>query len=276
MEIVTRYAKQPEGSEDSLGLERGMGRLARPSDRDRIIWLLSEGGTSNQQVKAGLGLEDSRYAAVIEELLSEGLVEKYRCRGGGIRLTSKGLRQKPLPESSSAVSKEAELYDHFRKALVAEIEENGESALVIDTSALRMRKKWSNPDLTKLSVQRFPLQHLDRLVVTTHEVKQWARWSVDVVFEAASHRRFAHEAYVVLEWAKDVPLAGTEHLESECSRFGVGLITLHPYYASFRHVVRIPATPHTPSNGGVEEYLEYVFQRNDGDLQDYEALWRKP
>lgn len=249
-------------------------RLGRPSDRDRVIWLLSEqGGTSNQQVKGTLGLDDSRYAGVTEELFSEGLVEKYRCRGGGIRLTTKGLRQRPLPGSSSAVNKESELYEPFRKALIAEIVENGETALVYDTSALRVRRKWSNPDLTKISVQRFPIQRLHKVVLTTYEVKQWARWNVEAVFEAASHRRYAHEAYVVLEWAKDTPLEGTEYLESACSRFEVGLITLHPYYSGFRHVIRIPAIPHTPSNGEVEEYLEYVFQKRDGDLQAYEALW---
>ena len=62
-------------------------RLGRPSDKDRVIWLLSEqGGTSNQQVKGSLDLSDSRYTQVIEDLWSEGLIEKYRCRGGGIRL----------------------------------------------------------------------------------------------------------------------------------------------------------------------------------------------
>lgn len=251
--------------------------LARPSDKDRVIWLLSEqGGTSNQQVKATLGLDDSRYKTVADELRGEGILEKYRCRGGGVRLTNKGLKQKVLPESGSAVGKEVELYAPFKKALLAEVDENEEAAIVLDTSALRIRGKWSNPDITKVSVQRYPIQRLHKVVITTYEVKQWGRWNVEAVFEAASHRRYANEAYVVLEWAKDVPVEGTEYLESACSRFGVGLITLHPYYTGFRHVVRITANPHTPPDGEVEEYLEYVFEKRNGDFQAYESLWAKP
>jgi DNA-binding MarR family transcriptional regulator len=251
--------------------------LARPSDKERIIWLLSEeGGTSNQQVKATLGLDDSRYKNVLDELRSEGLVEKYRCHGGGIRLTSKGLKQKPLSQSGSAVDREVDLYLLFQNALIYEAQENEENATVLDTSTLRMRRKWSNPDLAKISVQRYPIQRLHKVVLITYEVKQWGRWNVEAVFEAASHRRYAHEAYVVLEWARDVPFEGAEYIESACSRFGVGLITLHPYYSSFRHIVRIHAVPHMPPDGEVEEYMGYIFERRNGDFQAYEALWSQP
>jgi hypothetical protein len=61
--------------------------------RVKILNLLDEkGGLPNRQVKQAFNLSDARYGAVRNELKRDGLVEKYRCRGGGIRLTRKGKK----------------------------------------------------------------------------------------------------------------------------------------------------------------------------------------
>lgn len=248
--------------------------MTRPKDRDRLLWLLQEqGGTSNQQVRSVLNLGDDRYRKLTQALLDEQIIERYRCRGGGIRLTEKGAKAKALPEAVSAVATENDLYAPFISALEAEAIENEESSLTFDTHSLRKSGKWSNPDVTKVAIRSFPILRNHKVLVTTFELKQWKRWNVDAVFEAASHRRFAHESYLVLEWAKDVPIEGLEEIIAACSRFGVGLMTMQPYYSSFRHVVQLDAEPNVPPEDYVEEYLGYVFERDGGKKEAYDGLW---
>jgi hypothetical protein len=249
--------------------------MPRPSDKERLMWLLQEkGGTSNQQVRSVLDLSQERYKTVRDELISAGLVEKFRCRGGGILLTAKGTKQKAAPDAKSSVGKENELYTPFADALTAEANENEEEAIVFDTSSLRKSGKWSNPDLTKISIRSFPILRVNKVVLTTYELKQWGRWNLEAAFEAASHRNFAHQSYVALEWAKDFPVEGLDEITQACGRFGVGLMTLHPYYTKWRHVVQLEAAPYAPSEDFVEEYLGYVFEKQTGSRQKYDALWQ--
>jgi hypothetical protein len=76
-----------------------------------------------------------------------------------------------------------------------------------------------------------------------------------------------------LEWAKDVPLEGLEELTAKCGEFGVGLIILHPYYTSFRHIIQLDAVLNIPSEDFVEEFLEYLFERRQKQLRLYDELW---
>src|SRR3954462_15480468 len=121
-----------------------------------MLWLLQErGGTSNRQVRSVLGLSEDRFKAVKETLIQEGLVEKFRCRGGGLLLTAKAAKQKAAPDVKSSVSQEKDLYAPFVSALRSESEENEERALIIDSSALRNSGKWSNPDVVKVAVRSY-------------------------------------------------------------------------------------------------------------------------
>ncbi len=247
--------------------------MTRPADTDRLIWLLQEQGpSSNRNVRSALKLSDDRYAKIKQELLDDALIEKVRGQGGGVQLTARGMKEKTLPDAVSSVENEKALYAPFVTILNNESIENEEAALVIDTSALRKSGKWSNPDVTKISARKFPILKTHRILLTTYELKQWKRWNVESVFEAASQRRFAHEAYVVLEWAKGEEVVGLEEIISVCSRFGVGLLTLHPYYASFRYTVQLEAEKHATTEDYVEEYLCYVFEKDKDAKQRYESL----
>jgi hypothetical protein len=63
----------------------------RTPDRIRVLSLLDgKDGLSSHQIKRVLNLSDDRYNALHAELLRDGLVAKYVCRGGGLRLTCKG------------------------------------------------------------------------------------------------------------------------------------------------------------------------------------------
>lgn len=226
-------------------------------------------------MKSELDLSDNRYEAVRNELIEDGVVEKYRCRGGGIRLTREGIKEGPSDASDfeSSVSRENDLYRPFAETLRAEAEENEERVIVCDTSSLRMRGRWSNPDVTRVAVRSYPLLRRHSVVVTTYEVKQWQRWNTSSVFEAASHNRFAHESYVALEWAKNAEIADAlEELRAVCGRFGVGLITLHKYYSGYRYVVQHDPDYRIPRDDLLEEFLGYVFERQPSVREEFDKL----
>lgn len=247
--------------------------MARSSDRDRLIWFLQEQGrSSNRYVRSTLNLTDERYAQIRQELLQEGLVEKVKGQGGGVQLTKQGYKEVALPGATSSVPNEKALYTPYVEVIKAESEENEEPALVIDTSALRKSGKWSNPDITKISIRKFPILRTHKILVTTYELKQWRRWNIESVFEAASQRRFAHEAYVVLEWAKGEDVLGLDEMVAVCSRFGVGLLTLHPYYKGYRYDIQLEAEKNNASEDYLEEYLGYVFDKYPGKKEEYNAL----
>ena len=249
--------------------------MPRSKDRDRLVWLLKEQGrASNRYIRSTLGLTDERYARIRQELIEEETIEKVKGQGGGVQLTKQGYKESVLEEATSSVPNEKALYAPYVQIIRAEAEENEEPAIVVDTSALRKSGKWSNPDITKISIRKFPILRSHRIMVTTYELKQWGRWNIESVFEAASQRRFAHEAYVVLEWAKNEEVLGLDEMMAVCSRFGVGLLTMHPYYRSYRYDIQLEAERNSASEDYLEEYLGYVFEKYPDIKNQYDELCR--
>jgi hypothetical protein len=105
--------------------------MARVSDRDRVLRLLSETeGLSNNRIKTELDLPDERYATVREALLDDSLIEKYQCYGGGIRLTRKGEKESPSYDGvGSTIENETALYKPLIAFLEKEADEDGLEAV---------------------------------------------------------------------------------------------------------------------------------------------------
>ncbi len=247
--------------------------MARPSDRERVLNLLAEtGGLSNARIKLELSLGDERYDEVRASVIHEELAEKYVCRGGGLRLTRKGEREvSPKYETTSSVEKEKDLY----APLVDAIQRDSPESLAFDTASLRKRGKWQNPDVTQVSVEVYPTLRKRRVLLTTFEVKQWGVWDVNAVFEAASHARFAHEGFVLLEWPEKGFTLSDPRLDKvvrECQRFGIGLATLEPHYKHYRMHVRLEAASNEPSDASVEEWLDYALSRREEAMDRFVSL----
>lgn len=244
--------------------------MTRPSNVERILRLLAEAeGLSNLRIKTELNLGDDTYVKVRNEMLNEGLIEKYACRGGGIRLTRAGEREvKGEEQIASSVDNEAALYRPLIAFLEEQAAEDEMEAVVCSTHQLKARGQWQNPDLSRITIDYFRNLHKVRVSVTTYEVKQFPRWNVSAVYEAASHHRFSHEAYVVLEWPKEVDFSLTDptykldQIARECQRHGVGLATLHQHYTSYRLRPRIEPAPRKPNDEDVDNWLDYVLSRN--------------
>lgn len=257
-------------------------RKGRPTDDIRVLRLIDAGGgMSNARLRAELDLSDTRYQEIKKLLLANGYVEPYRCRSGGLKITKDGqteLKRDTTEPIDSSVKKEQDLYKPLQEYLDRTAREDELNALVIDTSKLKNRGKWQNPDLTQITVEHYKNLRKTSIVVTTFEVKKWGAWDVGVVFEAASHRRFSHHAQVVLEWPKGSnfsltdPTHRIDEIARECQRFGVGLMTLRKHYSSYRLHSHIEAEEHIPSYDAIEYWLEYVLSKDEGVRRKYEAL----
>lgn len=255
--------------------------MARIPDKDRILRALAEsGGSSNAYIRTELGFEDGRYKELKEELKNEELLQLYQCRGGGVRLTTAGYDAAKATQSygSSSVAKEKNLYQPLVDYLEKQAEEDGVESMSIDTSALRNKGKWQNPDITQVTIERYLYLGKQEVVITTYEVKQWNGWNTQVVFEAASHLRFSHHAIVVLEWPNEVdfslsdPTYKIDQIVRECQRFGVGLSLMKLYNGSYRIYEQIEAPPNTPMADDLEYWLEYVFSKKKKDRKRYLEL----
>jgi hypothetical protein len=253
--------------------------MARSADSDRVLRVLRDAeGLSNLRIKTELNLGDERYGAVRNQLIDDGLVEKYVCRGGGIRLTRKGERESVDDNGpASTVQNEKELYEPLGDFLKKQAIEDGVEAVICPTHNLKARGQWQNPDITKIAIENYRHLRKVRVTVTTYEVKHFWHWNVGVVFEAASQHRFSHESHVVLEWPNGVEFSLTDptykidQIARECQRFGVGLATLHPHYNSYRLYPRLEPQPSTPDDEDVEAWLDYAFSRNPDALKEFNA-----
>ena len=251
--------------------------MSRQTDENRILLLLEEGGMSNQALKTALSLADVRYKDVKQQMIDKNLLEVYRARGGGVKLTPKvaeqvrsnNVRNKEVGSNLS----ELELYEPFISSLDSEINENDENAETINIAHFRQRGKWTNPDVVKMSVDFYPLQRIQKLYITSYEIKKWRSWNIESVFEAASHKKIAHQSYLVLEWVKDEPYEISEHFQQTCVRLGVGLMIMRPYYTSFRHEIKIPAETHNPIESDVEEFLEMWLDKDLSAKLKFDKLW---
>lgn len=252
--------------------------MAKQKDIDRVLALLSETeGLSSRRIKLELNLSDERYDIVRETLLDGGQVEKYVCRGGGLRLSKVGEAQVNVSQDyQSSVSKEYDLYTPFKNYLDAQNAADEINSVVIGTHNLRSKGKWQNPDITEVQISYYRYLFKTEIAVVTYELKQYPNWDVRTVFEAASHHRFAHEAHVVLEWPNTAQFSLTdashrmEQMARECRRFGVGLATLHKHYSGFRLHQRLEARPHVPSPQDANAWLDYTFSRLPASRQEFE------
>ena len=114
--------------------------MPREKDSDRVVQLLYETeGLSNARIKNELGLGDDRYIEIKDLLLSEGLVEKYKCRGGGVRLTRQGEKASPKTnEYESSVKNEKELYSHLMKFVEKQSEDDEIKSMVKEKKDIKI------------------------------------------------------------------------------------------------------------------------------------------
>jgi len=201
-----------------------------------------------------------------QELLDQDLIEKRRGRGGSVRRVEKH-------ELAKFVEDESKLYPELVKWLklndVAELHSKKWEAWVCDTSREhhpRESGKWSRPDVTVVKIKEYDFAPEKEFIVVGYEIKQHDdRDDTKGVFEAASHSKFCHECYLVIETSEEEAIESEEppeKLRSDLRRFGVGFGWLYRQKAGKEYVfVPLWDAVSRPPNPGEESQLLEVFHK---------------
>jgi hypothetical protein len=211
------------------------------------------------------------YEKVKQGLLDAKLIVMYRCRGGGVQLTSKGetkAYKSTIALSKNIVKKEGDLYAPLKLSLERSAEDDAERCFVEITGKSQHSGKWSNPDLVKVSFEKYKYLKIQRVIVSTYEVKKFDGLNVDAVFEALAHARFANYVYLVAE------ADGKEYMPpidvvSLCQTHGVGLLKMYKHYSHFKHEVLIQPRMQPALEDDLEDFLSRMFDRMPHALTKY-------
>lgn len=160
---------------------------------------------------------------------------------GGYRMTDSGRMavQQRFPEltGKSSVKREEDLYAPFLAAIKsyhAAVYPN-EKCHFMDIAIRKKQGQWRNPDVFGARFPVYKMLNVRTPQISTYEIKKWGGWDLTSVYQTATHTEFAHRSFLVLEWSPEVvyeeapPLFQIPQLESACSRFGVGLMTMEKW-----------------------------------------------
>lgn len=173
-----------------------------------------------------------------KELLDNNLVQIKRGRGGSVaRIQDLVEEHRAKPPKGILVKDENTLYNELKKWLVknrvADVEQSGGQAWVVVTGQSGKWKRrsghWSRPDVISVEVTTYEYLQQRDVVETTYEIKRYSpQMDNSWVFEAASHSKGAHYAYLVVETPEepvtDEPPAELLH---ELRQFGIGFGRLY-------------------------------------------------
>jgi len=197
-----------------------------------------------------------------------------RGRGGSLGLAKP--RGKPTEESEKGVKKESDLYtplkNYLDKYWGPDYEKNYFYSKITATPKGHRRKsgQWSRPDLAIITITSYQYLPNKVLEVTTIEVKRYADMSVEAVFEAASHSKFSHQAYLVVEWItnEDMDPADDEvkRIFTECQTFGIGLIQMKKENGSWSYRQIIDPKTKIPDPEACNQFIEQNFKEQHSQI----------
>jgi hypothetical protein len=127
------------------------------------------------------------------------------------------------PERARYTKREAALYPTLRDWL------SGRGFRAEDTSAGRAHGTWGNPDVTGIRIVEGYVGNRELEVVSIEAKASTTNWK-QLIFEAVSHKRFAHRAYFAVAFGSDEPslssVPDAEELRQYAERFRVGVLVV--------------------------------------------------
>ena len=175
--------------------------MPRIPDTERIERLLEgEGGSlGRREIIEALGLSDSRYQEVAQQLVANSVAIKNRGRTGGLRLAAvEPARRQEVAREPASPKLERELYPPFESYLLEAASQDEVSKSVVLSTYRTRGAKWETPDLLEVLVTPFPMIGQWELRVVTYELKRQGAWTVESVLQAASYNEFAHESWLIV------------------------------------------------------------------------------
>lgn len=243
--------------------------------KEKILTLLPPDGSSvgNASVRASLGLDWPQYQKVRDELVQDGLIELGRGRGGSVRRTriveSEVIEEEKKEKKAAQkyAGLEAKLYEPFFSSLKLWARDQSWTDFVLHKTAFSGRRAtggiWTRPDFVVVGYRKFEytpgiVRDLETFEVKTHMC------GIEAVFETAAQSRAATKSYLaVLKNEKGPSQENLDRIESECIRFGLGLIFFgNPKnYSEWEY--RVEPTRQEPDPFIVEEFVRTQIPRND-------------
>lgn len=196
---------------------------------------LHNGMLSNPYLLEILKWDKDRYYRVRDGLIDQGLVERWKGRGGTVRLI---VKSDPVTPSEKIEQLERIRETRYYNDLKIVIEQDWaqdqripSNRLVVEIVGLKGSKNtggtWTRPDIVVIASNTYkyiPGRHLE---IITFEVKLMDNLDITAVYEALSHRRAANRAYVLIYGPTDQVTAGQDRIEIVCDeakRQGIGVI----------------------------------------------------
>lgn len=282
-ELVTCSGKRVCRAEDSSLCCTDNSRLS--TEAEALLTALPQDGStvSNLRLRSLLPFDDATYARAKAELLAVGAARKSVGYGGTL------ARTQPVPDmpkvSNRLVKREHELYEPFAQWLRRTFEEDEgtqQPFVYVATTATpeghrRSSGKWSRPDVTAVTVTRYPWLPAATVDVSVYEIKRWAdRDKLESVYEAAAQQRWAHFASLVVEMDPDMGFSdpekafGDEVILGQVRRFGLGLYTMvRRDGGEFQIRMHLPGTRGKPDDERVNEFLQNFFERHKSEAEKY-------
>lgn len=203
----------------------------------KILEVLPKDGSmvGNISLRNQLRLDTSEFSKAKQELQQRGIVVTGRGKGGSI-----GLKEISLPPSqpkgTKGVKSESDLYEPIMKHFDEDWKPNYVApdyycAAITAKGSKRKSGLWSRPDVAILTVSSYQFLPTRQIEVTTIEAKRYSDATPQAVFETASHSKFSHQAYLVIEWLEetnmdDIDNENIKRILKEAQRFGIGIIQM--------------------------------------------------
>jgi hypothetical protein len=151
------------------------------------------------------------------------------------------------------------------------------------TASQSRRGRWSRPDITSVEISRFELLPQKDVEISTFEVKRASdALNLASVYEAASHQRWGHYAYLVIEQPahdpREVSYGFDSNYLNELRRFGVGLLGMYWNPAEGQYSIEtlldvLPARQH-PDPRDVDKMLVDFFSYDPREARKFKDLVR--
>jgi len=229
----------------------------------------------NTFLRSNLEWTEEEYWKVRQELLDNKLVVTGRGRGGSVARAVESLDfEVKLKEKTPSVfvRDESDLYAPLKGWLHSDwgkdADEHGDYFWVEVTASPSGRKresgKWSRPDVTFVQVSTFELIPKPTIEVSSFEVKRHNdALDLSSVYESASHSRWSHNAYLVIEDTMSKPLTLSPRFQQELTRYGVGLLRMSHSDGKYLFREEVEPVRQTPSDGELNSLLEQFFENLD-------------
>lgn len=238
---------------------------------------------ASQQVQ-GVALSDADYWDIRNELIADGLLTKGMGKGGSVFLTDQGDEYEEdhgEEEQQDAVQyvNETQLYPPFYQTLGGYwVRENGIRDYIIENTSSQGARAtggtWTRPDMTLISVHKYPFLPGKTLDVTTFEIKALDIFDIKGVFETAAHSVFAHRCYLAVHVSESLRASQNtdfDRVRNECKRFDVGFLTFTDPADGDTFEIVVEAVRKEPDPGEVNEFITKQIS-NPNQMQLLEML----